>query len=78
MLKSPPIQSYTTLLNYFREWAKKFREGYYDSFQGGFIIDIQTAMYYKAMADMLKIIKDKGNDYFRPDEAVTHYTFELN
>lgn len=35
-------------------------------------------LYYKAMADMLKIIKDKGSDYFRPDEAVTHYTFELN
>ena len=35
-------------------------------------------LYYKAMADMLKIIKDKGNDYFRPDEAVTHYTFEIN
>ena len=35
-------------------------------------------LYYKAMADMLKMIKDKGNDYFRPDEAVTHYTFELN
>ena len=34
-------------------------------------------LYYKAMADMLKIIKDKGSDYFRPDEAVTHYTFEL-
>ncbi|MEI0580708.1 hypothetical protein [Brachyspira pilosicoli] len=34
-------------------------------------------LYYKAMADMLKIIKDKGNNYFRPDEAVTHYTFEL-
>ena len=34
-------------------------------------------LYYKAMADMLKIIKDKGNDYFRPEEAVTHYTFEL-
>ncbi|MEI0557798.1 hypothetical protein [Brachyspira intermedia] len=34
-------------------------------------------LYYKVMADMLKIIKDKGNDYFRPDEAVTHYTFEL-
>ena len=35
-------------------------------------------LYYKAMAEMLKMIKDKGNDYFRPDEAVTHYTFELN
>ena len=35
-------------------------------------------LYYKTMADMLKIIKDKGNDYFRPDEAVTHYTFELS
>ncbi|WP_304354050.1 hypothetical protein [Brachyspira innocens] len=35
-------------------------------------------LYYKAMADMLKIIKDKGSDYFRPDEAVTHYTFEIN
>ncbi|MEI0747728.1 hypothetical protein [Brachyspira pulli] len=34
-------------------------------------------LYYKVMADMLKIIKDKGSDYFRPDEAVTHYTFEL-
>ena len=34
-------------------------------------------LYYKAMADMLKMIKDKGSDYFRPDEAVTHYTFEL-
>ncbi|MEI0580178.1 hypothetical protein [Brachyspira pilosicoli] len=34
-------------------------------------------LYYKTMADMLKIIKDKGNDYFLPDEAVTHYTFEL-
>ena len=32
-------------------------------------------LYYKAMADMLKIIKDNGSDYFRPDEAVTHYTF---
>ena len=35
-------------------------------------------LYYKAMADMLKIIKDKGSDYFRPDDAVTHYTFEIN
>ncbi|MDO6993400.1 hypothetical protein Q5M87_05185 [Brachyspira innocens] len=35
-------------------------------------------LYYKAMADMLKIIKDNGSDYFRPDEAVTHYTFEIN
>ncbi|MEI0698077.1 hypothetical protein R4K92_03970 [Brachyspira intermedia] len=35
-------------------------------------------LYYKAMADMLKMIKDKGSDYFRPDEAVTHYTFEIN
>ncbi|WP_295295945.1 hypothetical protein [uncultured Brachyspira sp.] len=34
-------------------------------------------LYYKAMADMIKMIKDKGNDYFRPEEAVTHYTFEL-
>ena len=34
-------------------------------------------LYYKTMADMLKIIKDKGSNYFRPDEAVTHYTFEL-
>ncbi|MEI0493314.1 hypothetical protein R4J17_12825 [Brachyspira intermedia] len=35
-------------------------------------------LYYKAMADMLKMIKDKGSDYFRPNEAVTHYTFEIN
>ncbi|MEI0531405.1 hypothetical protein R4I97_07585 [Brachyspira pilosicoli] len=34
-------------------------------------------LYYKAMADMLKIIKNNGSAYFRPDEAVTHYTFEL-
>ncbi len=34
-------------------------------------------LYYKAIADMLKMIKDKGNNYFYPDEAVTHYTFEL-
>ena len=34
-------------------------------------------LYYKAMSDMLKMIKDKGNDYFRSDEAVTHYTFDL-
>ena len=34
-------------------------------------------LYYKAMADMLKIIKEKGSNYFRPDEAVTHYTFEI-
>ena len=34
-------------------------------------------LYYKAMADMLKMIKDKGNNYFYPDEAVTHNTFEL-
>ncbi|OEJ14018.1 hypothetical protein BFL38_04585 [Brachyspira hampsonii] len=35
-------------------------------------------LYYKAMADMIKIIKDKSNDYFRPEEAFTHYTFEIN
>ena len=34
-------------------------------------------LYYKAMADMIKMIKDKGSDYFRPDEAVTHYTFDI-
>lgn len=35
-------------------------------------------LYYKTMADMLKMIKDKGNDYFLPDRAVTHYTFDIN
>ena len=34
-------------------------------------------LYYKSIADMIKIIKDKGNDYFLPDKAYTHYTFEL-
>lgn len=35
-------------------------------------------LYYKAMADMIKIIKDKNNEYFKPDKAFTHYTFEIN
>lgn len=35
-------------------------------------------LYYKAMADMIKIIKDKSNNYFKPEKAFTHYTFELN
>ena len=34
-------------------------------------------LYYKSMSDMIKMIKDKGNDYFLPDKAYTHYTFEL-
>lgn len=35
-------------------------------------------LYYKAMTDMIKIIKDKSNNYFKPEKAFTHYTFELN
>ncbi|PCG19164.1 hypothetical protein [Brachyspira sp. G79] len=35
-------------------------------------------LYYKAMADMIKIIIDKSNDYFKPDKAFTHYIFEIN
>ncbi|MEI0610950.1 hypothetical protein [Brachyspira pilosicoli] len=77
MLKSPPIQSYTPLLNYFREWAKKYREGYYDSLQGGFIIDIQTAMYYDARADMVEAFMKNYKEYIMPDDAITHYTVEF-
>ncbi|MEI0797731.1 hypothetical protein R4Q14_05315 [Brachyspira intermedia] len=77
MLKSPPIQSYTSLLNFFREWAKKYREGYYDSFLGGFIIDIQTAMYYDARADMVEAYMNNYKEYIMPDEAITHYTVEF-
>ena len=34
-------------------------------------------LYYKAVADMIKMIKDKGNAYFMPDKVCTHYTFEV-
>ena len=77
MLKSPPIQSYTPLLNYFREWAKKYREGYYSSLQGGFIISIPNAMYYGARADMVEAYMNNYKEYIMPDEAVTHYTVEF-
>ena len=77
MLKSPPIQSYTPLLNYFREWAKKYREGYYDSFQGGFIISIPDAMYNDARADMMEAYMKNYKEYIMPDEAITHYTVEF-
>lgn len=34
-------------------------------------------LYYKSVADMIKMIKDKGNEYFMSDKACTHYTFEV-
>ena len=63
------------------EMALALAEKYYNLLLNSPISDFKKYdyyfLYYKAMADMLKIIKDKGSDYFRPDEAVTHYTFEL-
>ena len=63
------------------ETALALAEKYYNLLLNSPISDFKKYdyyfLYYKAMADMLKIIKDKGNNYFRPDEAVTHYTFEL-
>ncbi len=68
-------------LNNQYETALDLAEKYYNLLLNSPISDFKKYdyyfLYYKAMADMLKIIKDKGNDYFLPDEAVTHYTFEL-
>ena len=63
------------------ETAISLAEKYYSLLLNSPISDFKKYdyyfLYYKAMADMLKIIKDKGSNYFRPDEAVTHYTFEI-
>ena len=77
MLKSPPIQSYTPLLNYFREWAKKYREGYYDPMLDRIYISIPNAMYYGARADMVEGYMNNYKEYIMPDEAITHYTVEF-
>lgn len=64
------------------ETALKLSQQYYNLLVSSPISDFKKYnyyfLYYKAMADMLKMIKDKGNNYFMPDEALTHYTFELN
>ena len=69
-------------LNTQYETALNLAEKYYNLLLNSSMSDFKKYdyyfLYYKAMADMLKIIKDKGSDYFRPDEAVTHYTFEIN
>ena len=69
-------------LNTQYETALNLSEKYYNLLLNSTMSDFKKYdyyfLYYKAMADMLKIIKDKGSDYFRPDEAVTHYTFEIN
>ena len=69
-------------LNTQYETALNLAEKYYNLLLNSTMSDFKKYdyyfLYYKAMADMLKIIKDKGSDYFRPDEAVTHYTFEIN
>ena len=77
MLKSPPIQSYTPLLNYFREWAKKYREGYYDPVLDRVYISIPNAMYYDARADMVEAFMKNYKEYIMPDNAITHYTVEF-
>ncbi|MBW5409662.1 hypothetical protein E6A50_04670 [Brachyspira hampsonii] len=69
-------------LNTQYETALNLAEKYYSLLLNSAISDFKNYnyyfLYYKAMADMLKIIKDKGSYYFRPDDAVTHYTFEIN
>ena len=69
-------------LNTQYETALNLAEKYYNLLLNSTMSDFKKYdyyfLYYKAMAEMLKMIKDKGNDYFRPDEAVTHYTFEIN
>ena len=69
-------------LNTQYETALNLAEKYYNLLLNSTMSDFKKYdyyfLYYKAMADMLKIIKDNGSDYFRPDEAVTHYTFEIN
>ena len=69
-------------LNTQYETALNLAEKYYNLLLNSSMSDFKKYdyyfLYYKAMADMLKMIKDKGSDYFRPDEAVTHYTFEIN
>ncbi|ASJ20547.1 hypothetical protein [Brachyspira hampsonii] len=68
-------------LNNQYETALNLAEKYYNLLLNSSISDFKKYdyyfLYYKAMADMIKIIKDKGNDYFLPDEAVTHYTFNI-
>ena len=64
------------------ETSLNLSKQYYDMLKTAENIEIYKQynyyyLYYKAIADMLKMIKDKGNNYFYPDEAVTHYTFEL-
>lgn len=64
------------------ETSLNLSKQYYEMLKTAENIDIYKQynyyyLYYKAIADMLKIIKDKGDNYFYPDKAVTHYTFEI-
>ncbi|MEI0532075.1 hypothetical protein R4I97_10985 [Brachyspira pilosicoli] len=77
MLKSPPIESYTALLNYFRDCEKKYREGFYDPVLGYFVTSIHEAMYYGAKADMTEAFMKNYKEYIMPDESLTHYTVEF-
>ncbi|SUV99637.1 hypothetical protein [Brachyspira pilosicoli] len=77
MIKSPPIESYSTLVNYFRDCEKKYREGFYDPVLGYFVTSIREAMYYGAKADMTEAFMKNYKEYIMPDESLTHYTVEF-
>lgn len=77
MIKSPPIESYSTLVNYFRDCEKKYREGFYDPVLGYFVTSIREAMYYGAKTDMTEAFMKNYKEYIMPDESLTHYTVEF-
>lgn len=77
MIKSPPIESYSTLVNYFRDCEKKYREGFYDPVLGYFVTSIREAMYYGAKADMTEAFMKNYKEYIMPDESLTHYIVEF-
>lgn len=77
MIKSPPIESYSTLVNYFMDCEKKYREGFYDPVLGYFVTNIREAMYYGAKTDMTEAFMKNYKEYIMPDESLTHYTVEF-
>lgn len=77
MIKSPPIESYSTLVNYFRDCEKKYREGFYDPVLGYFVTSIREAMYYGAKTDMTEAFMKNYKEYIMPDESLTHYIVEF-
>lgn len=77
MIKSPPIESYSTLVNYFRNCEKKYREGFYDPVLGYFVTSIREAMYYGAKTDMTEAFMKNYKEYIMPDESLTHYIVEF-